>query len=230
MAAESQRRWLQFSLKTMLVGMTLLCLGPGGYVAYEQSKARKQKAAAEATEKLFNYVKYDQTVPARSPAMRQILGDESFGNVVMVLNPYRQLTDADLVHLAGFMRLKRLELDGSQVTGVGLEHLAGLKGLQHLELDYAQVSDSGLVHIANLKSVTYLKLDGARISDSGLVHLAGLRGLYVLSLNNTQLSDAGLRHLADLKALTYLSLGGTQVTDSGVAELQTALPNCRIVR
>jgi len=47
-----KRRWYQFSLKTVLVVLTLLCLGPGRYVAYEQAKARKQKAAVEAIEKL----------------------------------------------------------------------------------------------------------------------------------------------------------------------------------
>ena len=35
MSDKPKRRWYQFSLKTLLVVMTLLCVGPGGYVAYE---------------------------------------------------------------------------------------------------------------------------------------------------------------------------------------------------
>ena len=61
MSDKPKRRWYQFSLKTLLVVMTLLCLGPGGYVAYEQEKARRQKAAVEAIEKLGGNVKYDWT-------------------------------------------------------------------------------------------------------------------------------------------------------------------------
>src|SRR6185436_12188597 len=85
MTAKPKRRWYQFSLKTLLVVLTLLCLGPGGYVAYEQNKARRQKAAVEAIEKLGGTVAYDHEVPPpRSALMRQILGDESFGYVYVV--------------------------------------------------------------------------------------------------------------------------------------------------
>src|SRR5260221_1201809 len=73
-----KRRWYQFSLKTLLVSMTLLCIGPGGHVAYEQNKARRQKAAVEAIQELGGIVQYDQTVPPRSATMRQILVSTSF--------------------------------------------------------------------------------------------------------------------------------------------------------
>ena len=44
------------------------------------------------------------------------------------------------------------------------------------------------------------------------------------------MTNAGLKQLACLKGLTTLYLGATKVTDEGVAELQKALPNCRIDR
>lgn len=44
----------------------------------------------------------------------------------------------------------------------------------------------------------------------------------------SQLTDAGLVHLVGLTNLQRLSLNDTQVTDAGVAELQKALPNCKI--
>jgi hypothetical protein len=43
-------------------------------------------------------------------------------------------------------------------------------------------------------------------------------------------TDAGLKGLAELKGLQWLGLVGTQVTDAGVAELQKALPGCKIRR
>jgi hypothetical protein len=36
--------------------------------------------------------------------------------------------------------------------------------------------------------------------------------------------------LADLKSLQSLNIRGTEISDAGVAELQKALPACRIVR
>jgi len=52
--------------------------------------------------------------------------------------------------------------------------------------------------------------------------------LKTLDISNTPITDAGLPHLKDLTNLTYLNLIETQITDSGVAELQKALPNCKI--
>ena len=38
----------------------------------------------------------------------------------------------------------------------------------------------------------------------------------------------GLVHLKGLTRLETLTLGGTKITEAGVAELQKALPNCKI--
>src|SRR5262245_52878094 len=75
--AASKRRLGQFSLRTVLIVMTLLCVGPGSYVAYQQDQARKQRAAVAAIERLGGMVDYDSSIPVRSPLMRQILGDDS---------------------------------------------------------------------------------------------------------------------------------------------------------
>jgi pyridoxine 5'-phosphate synthase PdxJ len=45
---------------------------------------------------------------------------------------------------------------------------------------------------------------------------------------NSKLTDAALKELAGLKELRELNLGGTKVTHAGVAELQKALPGCKI--
>ncbi|MBC7855618.1 MAG: hypothetical protein IAF94_19480, partial [Pirellulaceae bacterium] len=45
MTTTPKRRWFQFSLGRMLLVLTLLCIGPGGYVAYQQQEARRQDAA-----------------------------------------------------------------------------------------------------------------------------------------------------------------------------------------
>ena len=128
MPVTPKRRWYQFSLKTLLVGMLLLCLGPGGFVAYEQNKARRQKAAVEAIEELGGVVDSGRNGSGRSAMLRQILGDDRFGAVESIdfWNPSR-VTDADLIRLACLNRLAWLHLDNSQVTGTGLKHLAGLK-------------------------------------------------------------------------------------------------------
>ena len=75
-----------------------------------------------------------------------------------------------------------------------------------------------------------LGLWSTQITDAGLMHLKGLTNLEELGLSSTRVTDAGLVHLKGLTKLEKLGLVGTQVTDAGVAELQKALPKCRISR
>jgi internalin A len=66
------------------------------------------------------------------------------------------------------------------------------------------------------------------VSDAGLEHLQGLENLTTLSLKCTEVSDAGLVHLKGLTKLESLDLSRTQVSSAGVADLQKALPDCKI--
>ncbi len=102
-------------------------------MSYEQNKARKQKAAVEAIEQLGGRTGYVRA-PLRSPVMRLILGDDSYGNVEGVSFQSTLVTDAGLVHLTGLTKLEALTLDSTQVADAGLASLAELKGLTYLSL------------------------------------------------------------------------------------------------
>ena len=51
-----------------------------------------------------------------------------------------------------------------------------------------------------------------------------------VNLMRTQITDEGLVHLKALTRLQDLSFGRNKITDAGVADLQKALPNCKIVK
>ena len=76
--------------------------------------------------------------------------------------------------------------------------------------------------------MVHVCLGRSQVTAAGLVHLKGLTKLTYLELRNTSITDAGLLHLKDLTNLRDLALYETQVTDAGIADLQKALPNCRI--
>ena len=68
------------------------------------------------------------------------------------------------------------------------------------------------------------------MTDAGLKELAALKGLQSLLISNCPgVTDAGLKELAALKGLQTLNLVLTKVTAAGVAELQKALPDCKII-
>lgn len=205
-------RWHQFSLRTLFLAMSALCLGPGGYVAYEQGKARQPQQAVAAIENLGGYVFYDESVPVRSGLQRLILGDDSFGSVSGVdFNPLktenRQITDRDLRLLRSFPRLNHLVIKNCK-----------------------QVSDEGLSELSLLPNLQYLYLNDTPISDAGLAHLAALKNLKELSLTDTKVTGAGLVHLSGLTNLNFLYLYTKRDAPLDAAQLQKALPKCCINR
>jgi hypothetical protein len=171
-----KRRWYQFSLKTLLAVMTLLCVGPGGYVAYEQGKSRQQKRAVE-TIRSIGSVDFDDSIRRRSAVTRVILGDDSFSNVVWIgFNPKkaknRRLTDADLRDIQSFSGLKYLGLGGCQtITDAGLRELSGLESLAYIYLEDTQITDAGLMHLSGLKKLQYLSLYNTHVSSNGVDEL-----------------------------------------------------------
>jgi hypothetical protein len=200
-----KRRWYQFSLKAMLVVMTLACVGLG-WLAYERNELRKREVAIAAIEKLGGIVEFDADQPFRPNWLRTLLGLKSGGEVV------------------------RLDFNDTQVTEGGMDHLKGLTKLGWLDLDKTQVTDAGLVHLQGLTKLEWLYLENTHVTDAGLEHLKGLTELKLLLLDGTQVTDAGLAHLKGLTELGSLHLNGTHVTDQGVSELQKALPNLEIIR
>jgi hypothetical protein len=61
-----------------------------------------------------------------------------------------------------------------------------------------------------------------------------MESLVWLGFENSQLTDKGLQELKKFKGLKtvngtpHISVAGSRVTSAGVADLQKALPNCRI--
>ena len=140
-----------------------------------------------------------------------------------------KVTDAGLVHLKGLTNLKELGLALTQITDAGLVHIKGMTKLQELDLRGTKVTDAGLVHLKGM-NLKLLGIPGPATTDLGLKHyLAALKPSTKLSLYRWKVTNAGLVHLKGLTNLTRLSLP-RQITDAGIAELQKALPNCKITK
>ena len=63
---------------------------------------------------------------------------------------------------------------------------------------------------------------------TGELTKADLDKVTSLNLHYTQTTDACLKEAAKLQQLEELNLNNTQITAAGVAELQKALPKCKI--
>ncbi|MEX2118862.1 MAG: hypothetical protein WD847_04565 [Pirellulales bacterium] len=224
-AARSRRRWLQFSLRWLLVIVTVSGIGLGLVV----SRVERQRQAVAAIRGAGGVVFYDFEDPTSPvPAVRgelpgpdwlcRLLGVDYFAEVTKATLP--GATDATVAHLSGLTSLKELSLYSTQVSDAGLAHLSQLTSLQGLRLGGTQVRDAGLAHLSRSTSLQRLSLNGTQVTDGGLVHLSGLTSLQGLNLQGTQVGDAGVAHLSGLTSLQALNLRGTQVTDMGLAHLR----------
>ena len=169
-----RRRWLQFSLRTMLVLM--LVFGAGfGWLAHQFHQTRAQQKAEMAIEELGGNVGY-------TPA--------SGGMIRTAVARLGKLFGEDLS-----LDVTGVYLGGTQVNDAGLAHLQGMTQLRVLHLGDTQVSDAGVAHLRGLTQLEVLLLDDTQVSDAGLADLGGLTELRVLSLCNTQITEAGIAQL-----------------------------------
>jgi Leucine-rich repeat (LRR) protein len=237
--AKSYRRFFRFSLRTFLIGLTVLCI----WLGIKVSDARKQREAVAAIRNLGGSVEYDYhrmagekpnlfdpKLEAPGPEwLRSLIGPEYFQDVVLVDLSHCPITDDDLAILRYFPKLETVGLEHTQIFGAGLAHLSEIKTLKQLGLWDTRIDDEALKHLRGLHRLWNLALDENRISDVGLENLEELTDLEEwLGLSHTQITDAGLHHLKKLSKLKHLTLSGTQVTKDGAHELQPFLPRAEI--
>jgi hypothetical protein len=218
-----KHRWLQFSLRTLLV-LVLIVSMPLGWFAFKLRQAREQREAIGRIEELGGFAVYDfeiddhglPTYPYRPPWL-QMADDllEEHSCATLVTAGIRQ----DRVH----------ELDRERTDAL-LDRLVELTEVRTLYLLGGAVGDAGVKKLTSLNRIQRLYLSGTDVTDSGLQYLQALPQLEVLMLHTTKITDAGLHYLQGLHQLNELDLTDTQVTDAGVAELQQALPNVTIYR
>ena len=150
--SKPRRRWFQFSLRTLFVLVTVLCV----WLAMTANRARKQREAVAAIEAMGGTVYYDYQIdstvtflrrakPDGQKWLRELIGKEYFVSVYGVNFRNTRVTDSDLEHMKMMLtNLQWLNLESTQVTDAGLEHLKGLTKLVLLDIRNTHVTDEGV--------------------------------------------------------------------------------------
>ncbi|HWB12716.1 MAG TPA: hypothetical protein VG826_26055 [Pirellulales bacterium] len=200
-----KRRWLQVSLRTVLVLVTALCVALSMWLVPAERRRRVVAAIGELGGDV-RYMEPDQTETKSFPIafLQRSLPRDYFDQVALA------------------------DLTGTQVTDARLADLKVLTGLRGLRLGSTDVTDVGLAPLHRLTSLRFLDLSGTPVTDAGLAHVRELKELEALWLAGTDVTDTGVASLRELTSLRELWLSHTQVTDAGMATLRQALPNCRV--
>jgi hypothetical protein len=171
-----RRRWLQYSLRTLMVLIVVFGCGLG-WLAHEVHQARQQREALKAIALRHPWVSYapngsSSTIETGLAWLRRLVGEEElFKTLIEVGFVGHQTTDAGLVHLKGLTQLRRLYLGDNDVSDAGLVHLRGLTNLKLLNLRGTQVTDAGLPHLGGLTQLQYLNLSGTQVTAAGVAQL-----------------------------------------------------------
>jgi len=162
MTDKPKRRWLQFSLRTLFVVVTVFCV----WMGIIAKQARDQKQAVEMIRDMGGMVLYqyqvdqfqssrvilvtDKTTDLPFPRppgpewLRRIVGDEYFFTVASIYLDGPHFTDASLLVAGQLTDAKFLRLDNTQITDAGLVNVKGLTNLQMLSLGTTQVTEEGV--------------------------------------------------------------------------------------
>jgi len=229
MSEKPKRRWYQFSLKTLLVVLTLT----GFVLGMAMLPAERQRRATQRVRAMGGSVYFANPRPDESAAasyLRKWLSRDYFDAVIEIDLVGSNVTDGDLKDFQGLTQVQRVFLDDTKVTDDGLAHLAGLVETRSLSLNNTCVTDAGIAHLQRFTKLEILWLDGTQVIGGISAKLQEHPQLRELHLDRTQVTDAAIAHLHGHSQLRELHVGDTLVTDAGVAELKKALPKCYIIR
>jgi hypothetical protein len=175
------RRRVQFRLRTLMIGITLLAVACG-WLERKIEQRRREQEAVEAIAKLGGRVDIDyeydpsgKKIPGAKPPgsalLRQLLGENFFSEVVQVTLSRGRCADAGLKNVKALSRLQMLWLDANNITDDGLVWLNGLTNLRYLGLNQTKVTDAGLATLKELTELQWLYLAGTQVTDAGVNNL-----------------------------------------------------------
>jgi hypothetical protein len=216
-AIKTNRRWYQYSLRTLLIIVTLFAVACSWF-AVKMQQAKRQREAVEEILRLGGILLYDYETfefagsvhisgsptivnePSTPLWLRNLLGRDFFYNVITVL----------------------------VYSEDGLDYVDNLTQIENLYL-IGSITDANLSHLGLLTKLQTLYLYDSPITDAGLANLEGLPNLKLLDIHSIPITDAGLAHLKRFTKLQTLHLHKTKVTNAGIQDLQKALPKLKKV-
>ena len=195
----------RFSLRTMFVLTTLVCVVVGMWSVYVNPFRRQLQSLAAVDRLQGNSAKMAAAGPTwQKWLVTTFLGDDAYVYVTEVDLANQKVSDADLRSLTGLTHLEKLSLDYTQITDDGAVALRSMPALKNLSMRYTGISDRSAEYLAALPALTNVYLTG------------------------TKLTDAAIENLGKERAAKELYIRWTKISDEGATRLAAALPNCAV--
>ncbi len=227
------RRFLQFSLRALLVFVLLVSIAMS-WLAVRMQKARRQKEAVEAIKELGGDVWYDYQYEFFE---RQIGKGRRAGQLVEPWPDWvYRCVGFDFLHLIVLIDLGRYppHIPKAQmnppIVDSDLDVLAAFPELRTVYLSFQPITDAGLRNVAACSELRRICLHGTHVTDDGLQSLAGLSKLEELDVGDTKVTLQGVvASHKKLPSLSGVSISKTQLDSAGAWDgADTALPGITV--
>jgi hypothetical protein len=173
---EKRRRWLQFSLRTLLIAVLILSL-PLSWFAGKMQRARRQARTVQAIRREGS-VSYEWEAHHRErPWMCRLFGDDLVSPIIVVCLFDSAATDATLAQIEEFTALRELQICNGTVSDDGLKHLGCLASLTHLTIVNSPITNQGMTHLAHLTSLEHVNIHETHVTPEGWEHIRHLPNL-----------------------------------------------------
>lgn len=175
-------RWYQFSLRSLLIFVTLIAV-LCSWFAVQMQHAERQREAVEVIRKKrlgvwYNYhgrvleTSLNSKAEPPGPAwLYKLLGVDLFYHVEYVFLRGEEVTNEDLEYFKELNQVAELDLGETRITDEGLEQIKGLKHLKILFLNNTKITDAGLKHLEGLHELRRLDVPGTRVTQAGIDQL-----------------------------------------------------------
>ncbi len=224
-----KRRWAQFSLATMFLVVTAICV----WLAAHVRAANRQRAAVAAIRAAGGDCYYDYELevddPFAEPAppgpawLRERLGIDHLASITTVyVRRHAQLARL-LPHLCKLPKLATLEIEFNgqpPLSDADVAQVRRFTSLTKFSISAATETESLVAAAACLPHLETLEVWSGALSVNGLRQIGRMTALRSLSLSNTRFGDDGLTHIARLTGVAELDLEDTDITDAGLRQLR----------
>lgn len=184
-----RRRLFQFSIRTLLIVMTLTAIGLAFWTGVYQ-RVRDQKTANARVLDLGGKTKFRQTRRVW-PWVQKLVGDDFFQEIIAIDLDKTLVTDADLELLGKLRGMRSLSLKGFSLSDPE-RTLA-----YNPNLLPSQISSAGIRRLGNLERLKLLNMSWTKIDDGVVPTLCQMRSLQEVDLSYTAVSGAGLLRLRE---------------------------------
>ncbi len=225
---KKKTRRFRFSLKTILIALTVTCV----ILAWYKYRVDRQKETVRQIYACGGSVVYDfgavdptNMTPRSSPwpdFLIKLLGVDAFHSPVTVrqydaskrysgISPTGKDFSPELIErITKLPRVSAIQLYGGEDIDQWLAILGEMKQLGHLMIDNGRyVTDDGIAHLSELDNLAGLIVWRCQCTDRSLEIVSNLPEMIDLRLPYCDFSDEGVAHLAKLEKLRYLDISQT---------------------